>query len=170
VGADAVSVLARRHAVSLRVEKGTRATAATFRTQGRLVALAIPSTYMNESGLAVASLARRYGVEDPHRILVVHDELDLPAGRVKVKVGGGTAGHNGLKSIHAHLHSPDYLRVRIGVGKPPGRQSGADYVLRRPGGAEREVLEGAVARAADTVELIAAEGVEVAMNQVNAEP
>ena len=65
-------------------------------------------------------------------MVVVHDELDLPPGRVKVKIGGGIAGHNGLRSIQAHLHSPDFVRVRIGIGKPPGRRSGADHVLRRP--------------------------------------
>jgi len=89
---------------------------------------------MNESGLAVAPLVRRAGLDGPDdpsgapavatRLVVVHDELDLPSGRVKVKVGGGTAGNNGLKSIHAHLHTGDYLRVRIGIGKPPGRQPG----------------------------------------------
>ncbi|HEX7442399.1 MAG TPA: aminoacyl-tRNA hydrolase, partial [Acidimicrobiales bacterium] len=101
------------------------------------------------------------------RLVIVHDELDLPSGRVKVKVGGGTAGNNGLKSIHAHLHTGDYLRVRIGIGKPPGRQPGADYVLKRPGAAEREVLAVATEVAADAVELIATVGVETAMNRIN---
>ena len=101
------------------------------------------------------------------RLVVVHDELDLPSGRVKVKVGGGTAGNNGLKSIHAHLHTGDYLRVRIGIGKPPGRQPGADYVLKRPGSAEREGLAVAAQVAADAVELIATVGVEAAMNRIN---
>ena len=77
---------------------------------------------------------RRFRVPGTERLVVVHDELDLPSGRVKVKVGGGTAGNNGLKSIHAHLHDPGYLRVRIGIGKPPGREAGADYVLHRPSG------------------------------------
>ncbi len=86
---------------------------------------------------------------------------------MKVKVGGGTAGNNGLKSIHAHLHTGDYLRVRIGIGKPPGRQPGADYVLKRPGAAEREVLAVAAEVAADAVELIATVGVEAAMNRIN---
>ena len=99
--------------------------------------------------------------------MVVHDELDLPSGRVKVKVGGGTAGNNGLKSIHAHLHTGDYLRVRIGIGKPPGRQPGADYVLKRPGKDEREGLAVAAEVAADAVELIATVGVEAAMNRIN---
>jgi len=99
--------------------------------------------------------------------VVVHDELDLPAGRVKVKVGGGTAGHNGLESIHAHLHSGDYLRVRIGIGKPPGRQAGADYVLKRPGASEREILRVATEVAADAVETIASDGVEAAMQRIH---
>ena len=99
--------------------------------------------------------------------MVVHDELDLPSGRVKVKVGGGTAGNNGLKSVHAHLHTGDYLRIRIGIGKPPGRQPGADYVLKRPGKDEREILAGAAEVAADAVELIATAGVEAAMNRIN---
>lgn len=101
------------------------------------------------------------------RLVVVHDELDLPSGRVKVKVGGGTAGNNGLKSIHAHLHTGDYLRIRIGIGKPPGRQPGADYVLKRPGAAERELLRVAAEVAADAVELIVTSGVEAAMNRIN---
>jgi PTH1 family peptidyl-tRNA hydrolase len=129
---------------------------------------------MNESGLAVAPLVRRAGIVAPvdggaatSGLVVVHDELDLPSGRVKVKAGGGTAGNNGLKSIHSHLHTGDYLRVRIGIGKPPGRQPGADYVLKRPGKEERAALAVAAEVAADAVELIATLGVEAAMNRVN---
>ncbi|MCU1494452.1 MAG: aminoacyl-tRNA hydrolase [Acidimicrobiaceae bacterium] len=121
---------------------------------------------MNESGLAVQGLARRYSV-DPERLVLLHDELDLPAGVVRVKLGGGTAGHNGLKSVHAHLHSLGFLRVRIGIGKPPGRMSGADFVLRRPSRADAELLEKALEIAADAVELILAEGVDAAMNAYN---
>ena len=95
---------------------------------------------MNESGQAVAPLVRRSGIDQQGAtpgtaagLIVVHDELDLPTGRVKVKSGGGTAGNNGLKSIDNHLHTNQYLRVRVGIGKPPGRQPGADYVLKRPG-------------------------------------
>jgi PTH1 family peptidyl-tRNA hydrolase len=137
------------------------------RLDGHRVALAVPTTYMNESGSAVRPLLRRFGIVDLGRLVVVHDELDLPPGRLRVKVGGGTAGHNGLKSLQAHLHSTDFLRVRIGIGKPPGRQAGADYVLRRPGRRERDVLDVSIAEAADAVELIAAEGVEAAMNRWN---
>lgn len=169
LGADTVLRLAARRGQALRAEKGTRARLVAVRDGERLTVLAVPDTYMNESGLSLSALVRRYQVEDLARLVVVHDELDLPSGRVKIKVGGGTAGNNGLKSIHAHLHDPGYVRVRIGVGKPPGRQSGADYVLRRPGKAEREVLDVAVEVAADAVEAIAASGVDAAMNRYNAD-
>jgi PTH1 family peptidyl-tRNA hydrolase len=167
VGADTVLLLARRHGQRLRAEKGTRSQATTTRLGGKLVVLAVPQTYMNDSGSAVGALIRRHGITDLTHLVVVHDELDLPAGRVKVKAGGGTAGHNGLKSIHAHLHSPEYTRVRIGIGKPPGRQAGADHVLRRPGRAEREVLDVATEVAADAVEAITAHGLDAAMNRFN---
>ena len=105
---------------------------------------------------------------DSRRLVVVHDELDLPSGRLKIKVGRGQRpGNNGLKSIDSHLHSNDYLRVRVGIGKPPGRQPGADYVLKRPGAAEREVLVAAVGEAADAVELIVTEGATMAMTRVD---
>ena len=175
IGADAVSLLVDRHHGNLSTEKGLRARAGRILIDGRSVLCAVPLTYMNESGLAVAPLVRRAGIDlaDPpsdggvRRLVIVHDELDLPSGRVKVKAGGGTAGNNGLKSVHAHLHTGDYLRVRIGIGKPPGRQPGADYVLKRPGAAEREVLAVATEIAADAVELIATSGVESAMNRIN---
>jgi PTH1 family peptidyl-tRNA hydrolase len=176
-GAAAVAALALRHGGRLKSEKGLRSLACEVRIAGRRVLLAVPLTYMNESGLAVAPLVRRAGIDAggtesgpgiASRLIVVHDELDLPSGRVKVKAGGGTAGNNGLKSIHHHLHTDEYLRVRIGIGKPPGRQPGADYVLKRPGAAERAILDVAIQQAADAVEAIAAEGVEAAMNRVNA--
>ncbi|HUC38175.1 MAG TPA: aminoacyl-tRNA hydrolase [Acidimicrobiales bacterium] len=170
VGAEVVALLATRHGQRLRPEKGTRSTVANVDIEGRAVVLAVPQTYVNESGLAVAALVRRFGVDDARRVVVVHDELDLPNGRVKIKAGGGTAGHNGLESVHAHLHDNAYLRVRIGVGKPPGSQQGADYVLRRPGRAAREQLEVAEEIAADAVEVIAASGVEAAMQRFNSEP
>ena len=129
--------------------------------------LAFPQTYVNLSGESVARLVRRYGVEDLGRLVVVHDELDLPPGRVKVKEGGGTAGHNGLESIRAHLHSGAFVRVRVGIGKPPGRQDGADYVLRRPGKAERIEMDVAVEEAVEAVELLFKEGPAAAMLRFN---
>jgi peptidyl-tRNA hydrolase, PTH1 family len=102
--------------------------------------------------------------------VVVHDELDLPPGRIKVKIGGGTAGHNGLRSLQGHLHGAGFVRVRIGVGKPPDPARGADHVLRRPASTERELLAMSVVEAADAVETIVREGAAAAMNRFNAEP
>ena len=167
LGVEVVELLASRRGLRLRPEKGTRALAASTRFDEELVVLAVPQTYMNDSGLAVSALMRRFRVPGTDRLVVVHDELDLPTGRVKVKVGGGTAGNNGLKSIHSHLHDPGYVRVRIGIGKPPGREAGADYVLRRPTRAQRDALDQAVVVAADAVEVIALQGVAAAMARFN---
>lgn len=167
LGADVVSALAGRHGGSLRRGK-ERALVAELRPRGKFLVAAFPQTYVNLSGESVARLVRRYGVvHDLRRLVVVHDELDLPSGRVKVKEGGGTAGHNGLESIRSHLHTGAFLRVRVGIGKPPGRQVGADFVLRKPPKAERIDLDVAVDEAADAVECILDEGVEVAMNRFN---
>jgi peptidyl-tRNA hydrolase, PTH1 family len=158
--------LAKRHGASL---KGGRnnALADEISAQGKRLALAIPLTYYNESGLAVSALYRRHGLDDPEQLVVVHDELDLPVGRIKLKQGGGLAGNNGLRSIKNHLHTDAFLRVRIGVGKPPGRMEGADHVLRRPGKGERAELDVAIEEAADAVEAILTEGVEAAMTRFN---
>ena len=170
VGAEVVELLAERHGGRLKGRK-ERARADEVRVDGRRLALAVPLTYMNESGQAVLPLVRRYGVaDDLHRLVIVHDELDLPVGRLKVKVGGGLAGHNGLRSIKAHLHSEDFLRVRIGVGKPPTKEQGADHVLRPPSKRDRQELDVVVQEAADTVETILTDGVEAAMQQANARP
>ena len=166
VGAEVVSLLASRSGSRLKAGK-ERALSCDVRIDDRLVALAFPQTFMNLSGESVRLLAKRHGVTDPAAIIVVHDELDLPVGRVKIKVGGGVAGHNGLKSLLSHLHSPDFVRVRIGIGRPPGTQQVADYVLKRPGKADRVLLDVAVGVAADGVEQIVRVGVERAMNDTN---
>jgi len=168
VGAEAVALLAERHGESLRFSKQQRAKVAEVTIAGRRVALAFPQTYMNLSGESVAPLVRRHGIDDPERLVVIHDELDLPVGRVKVKRGGGLAGHNGLRSIKAHLRTDAFVRVRIGVGKPPSREAGADHVLRRVGKTERRELDVAVEEAADAVEMILTDGLEAAMTKVNA--
>jgi PTH1 family peptidyl-tRNA hydrolase len=132
------------------------------------VALAFPQTYYNDSGLAVAALARRHHLDDdPERIVVVHDELDLPPGRIKVKVAGGLAGNNGLRSIKQHLRSDAFLRVRIGIGKPPGKQQGANHVLNKPTKKEAELLGVTIEEAADAVESIVKQGIGPAMNVYN---
>ena len=165
-GADAVALLAARHGERLKRSK-ERALTAEARVGDKRMALAFPTTYMNDSGLAVAALVRRFGIDDLNRLVIVHDELDLEVGRLKVKVAGGLAGHNGLRSIVAHLKSDDFVRVRIGVGKPPGKQHGADHVLKRPGKKQQDELAVVIEEAADAVETILAEGPAVAMNRFN---
>lgn len=169
VGAEVVELLATRHGAKLRKGK-ERAMVDEVVVAGRRLALAIPMTYMNLSGEAVAPLVRRHGIEDPHHLVIVHDELDLPVGRLKLKLGGGLAGNNGLKSIKAHLHTDDFARVRIGIGKPPGRAEGADHVLKRPGKLDRAELDIVVAEAADAVEMILSEGIDAAMHRHNTRP
>jgi PTH1 family peptidyl-tRNA hydrolase len=162
-GSDAVELFAARHGVSLRAEKGVAARVGVAIVAEKRVALAVPTTFMNESGVAVRGLVRRFGITDPATIVIVHDELDLPPGTVRLKSGGGLAGHNGLRSIEDHLHSKEFLRVRIGIGKPASASQGASHVLKRPPKAVREVVADAVETAADSVERIAAEGLEAAM-------
>ncbi len=165
VGAEVVSLLAAR--AGERLKRGRElALVAEVRLGGRRLALAFPQTWMNESGQSVQALMRRHDV-GMDQLVVVHDELDLPTGRVKVKVGGGLAGHNGLKSVKAHLRSDAFTRVRIGIGKPPGREHGAEHVLRRPAKREREELAVSVEQAADAVEVIATKGAAAAMNRFN---
>ncbi len=168
LGAEVVAELAARHGDRLKLAKRERALTAEVTIGGRRVALAFPQTYMNDSGLSVQLLRRRYDIEDPARIVIVHDELDLPVGRMKVKEGGGLAGHNGLRSLKQHLHTDAFVRVRIGVGKPPSKERGADHVLRRVTKAERTELDIKVQEAADAVEAIVIDGVAAAMTKYNA--
>jgi PTH1 family peptidyl-tRNA hydrolase len=165
VGAEVVELLAKRHGGRLRKRK-ERALVDEVTIDGKRVALAVPVTYVNDSGLAVGALVRRFGVM-PEQLVVVHDELDLPVGELKVKSGGGLAGHNGLRSIVAHLHSQDFQRVRIGVGKPVSKERGADHVLDRFGRRERADIDVTIDRAADAVEAMARDGVDAAMNRFN---
>jgi PTH1 family peptidyl-tRNA hydrolase len=166
VGAEVVAELARRGGTTLKPSK-QRSLTAEVRIGGKLLALAFPQTYVNDSGEAAVLLLRRYGVTDPDRLVVVHDELDLPPGRLKIKHGGGLAGHNGLRSLKQHLHTDEFVRVRLGVGKPPSKEQGADHVLRKMPKAERTELDVVVQEAADAVEAIATDGLEVAMNRYN---
>jgi peptidyl-tRNA hydrolase, PTH1 family len=123
---------------------------------------------MNDSGQAVAPLVRRFGLaDDLSRLVVVHDELDLPVGRIQVKAGGGLAGHKGLQSIKNHLHSDAFTRIRIGIGKPPTKEQGADHVLRPPRKSERDELAVVIEEAADAVECVLSEGVVAAQNRFN---
>lgn len=166
VGAEAVGLLVERAGEKLKAGRN-KALVADAKISGRRVILAFPTTYMNESGQAVGALMRRHKLSDPAQLIVVHDELDLPPGVVRVKVGGGLAGNNGLRSITQHLKTQDYTRVRIGIGKPPSKERGADHVLSRLPKAERELLDVAVVCAADAVEVLLAEGADVAMRRFN---
>jgi len=171
VGQEVVTELARRRGDALKSGRDNALVAESRIGSGDAevrAVLAFPLTYMNESGLAVRALARRYGIDDPQRIVIVQDELDLPPTLVRVKAGGGLAGHNGLRSIVAHLGTQDFLRVRIGVGKPPGgKERGADHVLGRMPSKLREAYDVAVQEAADAVEVIVTEGVDAAMRRYN---
>ncbi|PWR12828.1 aminoacyl-tRNA hydrolase [Micromonospora acroterricola] len=130
---------------------------------GPKLVLAKPLTYMNLSGGPVAALAQFYKVP-PAQVIAVHDELDIGYGQVRVKCGGGEGGHNGLRSMSKSLGTKEYVRVRFGVGRPPGRQDPADYVLSDFGAAERKELDFLVDRAADVVESVIAKGVEPTQN------
>lgn len=165
LGAEVVELLAERHHVRLRKGK-ERALVGETTFEGRRVTLAIPVTYVNESGLAVRPLVRRFGVT-PEQLVVVHDELDLPFETVRLKRGGGEGGHNGLRSITRSTGTKDYLRVWVGIGRPPGRQDPADFVLKDFSSTERKQLDLLIGEAADATELLLTKGLEAAQNEVH---
>jgi PTH1 family peptidyl-tRNA hydrolase len=136
------------------------------RLAGARVVLVKPHAFMNESGAAVQSVAAFYKVP-VERITVVHDELDLPYGTLRLKRGGGEGGHNGLRSVSQSLGSKQYQRVRFGIGRPPGRQDPADFVLRAFSTVERRELDMLIERAADATEALVTEGLEAAQNGYN---
>ena len=171
-GFQTVDELARRAGVSY-WKNQLGAEVATVRvsdpeTEGgaRDVVLVKPQSFMNTSGGPISKLCREYNIK-PEELLVVHDELDIPAEDVRVKVGGGHAGHNGLRSIIDKLGSRDFSRIRFGIGEPPGRMSGADFVLKQLRGKEAEAFADTVMRAADACELALSRGVIFARDHVN---
>jgi PTH1 family peptidyl-tRNA hydrolase len=168
VGVMVLEDLAHRAGIRLSAGKGARARALAGegRLAGRRVVLARPLTYMNESGSPVRGLLDYHHLpaED---LVVVHDELDLPFGTVRLKRGGGEGGHNGLRSISRSTGTKDYLRVRVGIGRPPGRQDPADYVLKDFSGVERKELDLLVGEAADALESLLVKGLEAAQNEVH---
>jgi PTH1 family peptidyl-tRNA hydrolase len=165
VGAEVVQILAARHGGRLKKGK-ERALVTEVRIDGHHVALAVPLTYMNDSGIALQKLVRRFDVP-LDRLVIVHDELDLAPAALKVKAGGGLAGHNGLRSAVIHLKSSDFLRVRIGVGKPVTKERGANHVLQRFGKRERAEIDVTLQEAADAVEMIVRDGVDATMTDYN---
>lgn len=166
IGADGIRALVRRNYTELTRNKRVRCEVAEITVGGQKVVLAVPQSYMNLSGAPVQSCAKWYGVP-VDRLIVLHDELDLEVGALRTKQGGGHGGHNGLKDIDRSMGSKEYFRVRIGIGRPPGRQPSADYVLRRPMPKEREELDVTLEHAADCVEVLVSQGLAEAQNRFN---
>ena len=166
VGQLAVELLATRAGASMKAGKD-RALVAECRIADSPVVLVVPTTYMNDSGAAVSAVVRRFKLADMDRLVIVHDELDLEPGSVRVKVGGGLAGHNGLRSINQHLKTTEFVRVRIGVGKPRTKEQGADHVLSPMSAAARKEMDVNIQVAADAVETIISRGAVAAMTEFN---
>jgi PTH1 family peptidyl-tRNA hydrolase len=160
-------VLADRVGSGFKLHKKSGAEVVTGRLGGRSVVLAKPRTYMNESGRHVGPLAKFYSVA-PADVIVLHDELDIDFGRIRLKFGGGVAGHNGLRSISSALGTNDFARVRLGIGRPPGRQSGASFVLENFASRELPEVGLLCEQAADATELLVRDGLESAQNVVHA--
>ncbi|MFD4351853.1 aminoacyl-tRNA hydrolase [Nocardia sp. IBHARD005] len=166
VGFLVADVLAERVGGRFAVHKKSGADLLQARLDGRQILIAKPRTYMNLSGRPVAALAKFFSVP-VDQVIVVHDELDLPFGTLKLKQGGGEGGHNGLRSISQALTTKEYLRTRIGIGRPPGRQDPADYVLKPFSAPERKEVPVIVEQAADAVELLLKVGLEAAQNNLH---
>jgi PTH1 family peptidyl-tRNA hydrolase len=165
-GRMTLDVLAQAHRVRLKKARFLPADVAEIHIGSEPVWLVTSTRFMNESGPAYASFAAKHAIE-PEHVIAVHDELEIPAGELMLKFGGGSGGHNGLRSLTQALGTPSYLRVRIGIGRPPGRQDPADFVLQPLG--KEGVLDLAVSagRAADAVEALVSEGLEPAQQRFN---
>ena len=169
VGFLVVDELVQRAAARFKAASRLRSEVAEVRLgplPGIRAVLGKPRTFMNDSGAAVSALARFYSVAVDH-LVVVHDELDIPFDTMRVKRGGGDNGHNGLKSIRASLSTGEFYRVRIGIGRPPGRQDPAAWVLSNFAKTERELLPTIVDRAADAVETLLGDGLDAAQQRYN---
>lgn len=167
VGGDAVRLVAQRRGVKFSLERRQRAVSVTIPTPNGPVTLAVPTTFMNESGAALPPLLRRTSLDDLSRLVIAHDELDFEPGRLQLKQGGGLAGHNGLRSIAQALGTNEFARLRIGIGKPVRKEQGADYVLQRPTGAKKIALAQDVSNAADAIETLLDHEFEDAQRRVN---
>jgi PTH1 family peptidyl-tRNA hydrolase len=167
IGFMVAELLAGRIGAPFKVHKRSGAEIATGRLGGRSVVLAKPRTFMNESGRQVGPLAKFYSVA-PADVIVIHDELDIDFGRLRLKLGGGEGGHNGLRSVANALGTKDFQRVRIGIGRPPGRKDPAAFVLENFTAAERTEVPTICEQAADATELLIDVGLETAQNQVHA--
>jgi peptidyl-tRNA hydrolase, PTH1 family len=166
VGQMVLAELADRRSATFKSHRSNAAVAEGRTSAGPRLILAKPNTFMNVSGAPVAALLRFYKLE-PAQLIVIHDELDIPFEQLRLKFGGGHGGHNGTRDILEVLGTGDFTRVRVGIGRPPGRQPAADFVLRDFSGAERQVLPSVLSDAADAVELITAEGLTAAQLRVH---
>lgn len=169
VGAMTAEVLADRMGARFAGHRRGRADVAEGRLAGHRAVVAVPRSYMNESGGPVSALIAFYKVP-ADRVLVMHDELDIPFGALRLKLGGGDNGHNGLRSVRRSLGGGDWYRLRIGIGRPPGRQDPADFVLRPFSSAERRELPLLLERAADAAEALVTEGLDRAQNLFHPDP
>jgi len=165
-GRMVIEELARTRGVRLKKARFLPAEAAEIRIGSDPVWLVSSTRFMNESGPAYASFAAKHDIE-PDRVIAVHDELEIPAGDLMLKFAGGSGGHNGLKSLTQALGTPSYLRVRVGIGRPPGRQDPADFVLQPLGKDAAVDLAVTVGRAADAVEALVSDGLETAQQRFN---
>lgn len=166
VGFMVADRLAARVGSSFKVHKRSGAEVVTGHLGGRSVVIAKPRVYMNESGRQIGPLAKFFSVPAAE-IVVVHDELDIEFGQIRLKFGGGVAGHNGLRSVSAALSTNDFQRVRVGIGRPPGRMSAATFVLQNFSATERPEVPTVCEQAADATELLIAHGLEPAQNIVH---
>jgi PTH1 family peptidyl-tRNA hydrolase len=160
IGQMVVTELASRAGASFKSSR-SNALVAEGRIGGQRFILAKPLSFMNTSGGPTSSLLKYYKLT-PDRLIVVHDELDIPFDTIRLKVGGGNGGHNGIRDIAAAIGTPDFARVRVGIGRPPGRQVAADFVLQNFGSTERTVLQNLISDAADAVEQLATDGLAAA--------
>jgi PTH1 family peptidyl-tRNA hydrolase len=165
-GRMTLDVLAQAHRARLKKARFLPADVAEIHIGGEPVWLVTSTRFMNESGPAYASFAAKHAIE-PEHVIAVHDELEIPAGELMLKFGGGAGGHNGLRSLTQALGTPSYLRVRIGIGRPPGRQDPADFVLQPLGKDAALDLAVNVGRAADAVEALVSDGLESAQQRFN---
>ncbi len=157
----------RRHDVTLKVESRLRAFYGTHRLDSGVVSLAVPTTFMNESGAAVVPLISRAALDDVAHLVIIHDELDLEPGRLQLKRGGGLAGHNGLRSVAGSLGTSDFTRLRIGIGRPERKEQVTDWVLRRLSGAHQSDLVASVERGVEALDDLVRLGIDGAQARIN---
>jgi PTH1 family peptidyl-tRNA hydrolase len=166
LGRMVVEELAREEGERFRKVRFLPVESAEIRVADERVILARSTRYMNESGPSYASVAKKQGI-GLGDLVAVHDELDIPAGTIRIKRGGGTSGHNGLRSLDQALRSSDYLRIRVGIGRPPGRQDPSDFVLRPVGARDEADLAVLVSHAADAARALISEGLERTQDRFN---